>query len=587
MAGTFRTQYEQKKWDSLKAQEKAALTRVMSGQGKPQDFKALESLVAKYDALAGQIMKRVLRSIEDSVNKQLQEAKRGRQTEGREPLSEEETRQLMDQALDKAWSNQGPELVVIVEESIIKALREESQKNQTEFSRKLNEQIGPRQQFTLDDVVEYLTDPRVEAAKRRYFEEKLEEVQQNIDGIKDQLYALDDRVEKRAEVGALRAIRRYVSGESEQRAHPRVGRTPKEILNGQLATNQVHDQETTEAMDTMRKVEAIITEAVRNQDNTLEQIKRQLADLKESDSDRRRRVDRDADAYARRLNKDGTFGKRAKQAGGVGLLAGLGILGGKLLLSQLMGGRVWQELEKFFSSDNLRQFGRDFMEVLESVGKGIANYIANQFKDAQKKADEIADVKDNDPPEIRTAKLELAQAKAALSYQQEAETHPGAKDAAQRVVDERQKKLDDLQRLNQESLSGGKGKIGPPGGEFPDGPKSTIYPPGGAPPLAQELNPPPTNPIPAVTPRSNLLGTGSFGSDARLATASTTVNPVVRPTFTEPVTSGPTNAAAKTVSGGGSSGQAVGGAIPNIANLHYRPSIDGSMGMANVGMLFK
>lgn len=582
----FRTTYEQKKWDSLRAQEKTALTRVMSGQGKPQDFKALENLVAQYDALAGQIMKRVLRSIEESVNKQLDAERKHRGDSGQEPLTEEQTASLMEKALADAWDNQGPELVVIIEESIVKALREQEARTQSEFSKRLQEQLGPKQEFTLDDVVAHLTDPNKDLAQWRYMQRRFAEIKDSLKGLE----GLEDRLEERAETGALRAIRRYASGESEQTAHPRSGRTPKEVLNGMLASSQVPDEDKTEAANTARRFEAIVSESLRDQDMTLKDIRDRLDGLNMSDSDRRRQVDRDADAYSRRLKQNGTFGDRAKKSGGVGIMAGLGILGAKLLLSQLMGGRVWQELEKVFSSEGLKDLGTKFLSLLESAGKGIAKYIADQFTNAQAAAEARAGVKPSDPIDVRQSKMDVLKAEGAVEAKKAA-IAAGADPStvglagSEAVVEDEKKKLKSLQADHAASLSGASGKIGPPSGEWPSGPKSVMTPPSEVSYSPTVPNPPSTNPFPKPSGSNAGLGSGMFASNTAAITNSTTVNPVINPTLTPPVIGEGPSAGSGKGSPSANSSQAVGGAISNISNMQYRPSIDGSLGMVNVGML--
>lgn len=586
MAG-FRTTYEQRKWDSLKGQEKAALTRVMSGKGKPEDFKALESLVAKYDALAGQIMKRVLRSIEDSVNRQLNQQRTLRETYGDRPLSEEETRIIMDDALEAAWKEQGPELVVIVEESVVKALREQEQQTQNEFSKRLQEQLGPKQEFTIDDLVEYLTNPANQKARDAEWDRRMEQLYQQFDSIQDALYYMQDRIEARAEIGALRAIRRYVSGESEQRAYERTGRSPKDILNSQLASNQVHDQEKTETLNSARKFEQIIVDAIKNQDTTLQEIRDRLNNLKQSDSDRRRKDSERADAYSRSLKKNG-FGSRVAKAGGVGLMAGLGILGAKLLLSELMGGKVWQELSKFFSEGTIEDFAKRFLDLLETAGRAVADYIAKQFKDSADARDRQAGVRPDDNPAVAQARRDLLAAQSNLDYLKQ--NFPDMVDSQQKRVDQRKKELDELVDIQEENRKGSKGPIG----SVPTSGASGTPPAAAGGSTAPGSAPPPSGGLPEGTapgtpfPGSSTPAAGSsrplpapMSSPSGESSTSQSSSPPMSPA---PVAE-PPPPLTPVGSPSASTSQAVGGPIASAQNMRWRPNIDGTMPLINAGML--
>lgn len=592
----FRTNYESKKWSSLQARERASLTRITQGKGTADDFKAIQSLLSQYDNLAAQIMDRAIKAIDESVNARMDAIEKHRESKGKAPLTEAQVQSLIDTALKRAWDDQGPELVVIIEESMVKALNAQDLRLSTMFGQKLEEHLGPKSDVTLDDVVDYMQDPARELVENRVWNHRMEEIREQFRQLKD----IETRVADRAELAVKKALRRFFSGESEG-PEAATGRSPKNVLNAMLASYQVPDEDKTEAARDGRKFESIVEEAIQKQGVTLEQIHKTLSELQLSDSDRKQRFDEQAEAFWRKARASGTVGTKAKKAAGVGLMAGLGILGAKLLLSELMGGKVWEEMKKMFSDASIEKFTKAFIEMVEEAGKRIAQYIADQFKTAQNQAEKDAGVGDRDSVSMRDAKLATLQAQRRLDYQKQNGSPEDIK-AAEVDLAKKQKAQADLDAEEKDSLSGASGKVGPPMAPPTSIPGATQAASSATPPTAVSLGtgssqnsviPATTmaSPLPGrsqVTPVSN-LGSGNFGNGAPIRPNLTgmpiTGHHAVNPTLGNPIVAPAPDP--KTFSGSVAQAQSkgVGGAISSIQNMQYRPSSDGSLIITNIGMM--
>lgn len=610
MAG-FRSNQESQKWASLQAQEKLSLTRITQGKGTPQDFKQIQSVISQYDKLAGTIMDRALEAIDQAVNVRIAAITGDREHKSKPALTAQQTALLMDHALKQAWDQQGPELVVVVEESMVKALKDQDKRLDTMFGKKLQEHLGdPRdsEELTLEDIADLIKDPAREQVQNRIWAARMEEFRNTF----SHLTGLEDRVAARAELALKTALRRYFSGESEGPGPSLDSKNPKGYLKSRLASEQVHDQpgpgagaratlggstdDSTVHVDTSRKFEQIVEEAIEKQGITLEQIRETLADLHLSDSDRRARDEEQAEALVRAGALEGGFGDRtahAAKSGGVGLMAGLAILGAKLLLSEIMGGTVWEEIKKLFSANGIEDFGKKFLTMLESAGHSIADYIADQFKSTQEKQDQRIGVTAKDSDRFAEAKRKLYWADkqvevARASHRPESEMGPllanqkAAQDYASTVQLE-----EGESRQNLETEGQGRGHVGPP---------EIAGAPNGGPTTSASTSNTPANLMgngtsSATGSATPALGTGMMdpltggGRGVSLTSSNVVVNSSVRTNMTAPVT-GPAPATGATpVAGNKKMSQAAGGSIASITNMCYRPSIDGSMGMANVGMM--
>lgn len=118
---SFRTAYEQKKWDSIGRSEKAALDRMGRGEGTPDDVKALQQMIVRFHSLVTETFRASVWTLNRSAEQRIQRIVDDRERKGKEPLDENAFATLLDLALHRAWLDQGSEIAVLLESELEKS----------------------------------------------------------------------------------------------------------------------------------------------------------------------------------------------------------------------------------------------------------------------------------------------------------------------------------------------------------------------------------------------------------------------------------------------------------------------------------
>ena len=113
MAG-FRTEYEQKKWDSIEAEQNFPFKKMLSGIATPEDLKRAQTLLAKYNKLASDVFNMGLQAMQkvatDKVGKISARASRSGRPLGRVALEN-----LYTRVLQREQAKQLPEIAKSVQ----------------------------------------------------------------------------------------------------------------------------------------------------------------------------------------------------------------------------------------------------------------------------------------------------------------------------------------------------------------------------------------------------------------------------------------------------------------------------------------
>ncbi|QRE00343.1 hypothetical protein [Burkholderia phage BCSR5] len=144
--GQFKTAKEEQKWRQLEAASESSLEKIMKGEGKPADFDRLGATLKKYDLLAARIFEQGLESMNEAADILLAKIAADRAKKGKEPLTEEQTAKLFEQALDRQFKEFGPDLVETVDSILdrkLEAQDERTEKSMTSHFDKFREFMKP------------------------------------------------------------------------------------------------------------------------------------------------------------------------------------------------------------------------------------------------------------------------------------------------------------------------------------------------------------------------------------------------------------------------------------------------------------
>jgi len=113
MAG-FRTEYEQKKWDSLEASQNFPFKKMLSGIATPEDLKRAQTLLAKYNKLAADVFSMGLQSLQKAAEGKVEKIA-ARASRAAKPLGRVALENLYTRVLQKEQAKQLPEIVKSVQ----------------------------------------------------------------------------------------------------------------------------------------------------------------------------------------------------------------------------------------------------------------------------------------------------------------------------------------------------------------------------------------------------------------------------------------------------------------------------------------
>ena len=319
----FRTLYESKKWNEISGMEKAALTRMSTGNATVDDVRAIQHLISQYQNLVSSTFRSGLRALSVTAEQRVQRVAEHRAELGKDPLSEEQFNRLLGLALDKAWFEQGPELAVLLESEL-----EKSRSAQTKDFESL-----------LDAKFEFYR-PRKEP------EERVQEVSNEL----NEAWGADEE---------------------------------PSLLERSLSKQ---DEDMSEDSDLNVPLSAKLIEQANESSNVTQDLADELADLTNPD----KQEDREDSKIKKwwRAFKDKMPSVKGKARG---IMAGLAILLGRLLVTELMGGKLWSHIQEFFAWDHIKKMGSEFTDMasglMEKGWKTVSEYLSFEkinklFKDA-------------------------------------------------------------------------------------------------------------------------------------------------------------------------------------------------------------
>lgn len=310
----FRTAYEQKKWNEISGMEKAALSRMASGEATVDDLRAVQGLIANYQSLVTSTFRSGLRALSITAEQRVQKIVDHRESLGKPPLDEEQFNRLLSLALDKAWFDQGPELAVLIESELEKSRTTQNKDFESLLEEKLT-QHRPKSPEEDDERLKELGD----AVSRAW--------------------ADDDQ--------------------------------PSTVLGKSLAD---HQDDPDEGMLNIPLSEKLINEA-----NESAQITRDIADELADITNEDKREEREDSKIKRwwRALKDKMPSVKGKARG---VMTGLAVLLGKLLVTELMGGKLWSRIQEFFAWDNIKKIGSELADfgssLMDRGWKALESYLS-------------------------------------------------------------------------------------------------------------------------------------------------------------------------------------------------------------------
>lgn len=116
MAG-FRTEYEQKKWDSLEAEQNFPFKKMLAGIATPEDLKRAQSLLAKYNKLAGEVFNMGLQAMQKAASNKVEKIS-ARASRSGKPLGRVALENLYTKILQREQQKQLPEIAKAVKDII-------------------------------------------------------------------------------------------------------------------------------------------------------------------------------------------------------------------------------------------------------------------------------------------------------------------------------------------------------------------------------------------------------------------------------------------------------------------------------------
>ncbi len=391
---TFRSAEEQTKWDALAKSEKASWDRIKNGAGTQQDFKAISQLVGRQQTLASTIFTRAIQSIETAADARVKSITEHREKKGKPPLDEQQAQRLIEKAIQHGWDDQGPELVVVIEESVIKALDKQTKTIRDLFDAATKEQIKSAEEAT-QSIIQKAKGPG--APK----------------GLADALKAegitlppLRNRADIQARAGVNKLLQEYMglqipgyrpgtaskypsklasqySGLGSARITPN-----NPVANVQAITGQAQaqaDQGTTANGETASTVQKKIEENIDLENEALKDLTDPQKRLKQNKKDSEGWL-KGVWSKLRSFLSLNNESKGGAKSGAHGLLGGLLGIAGMLGINALTGGTALTSLYNFLSSQGLKDHAQEFVDYLETDLKklmaDIPTYIENAIKNA-------------------------------------------------------------------------------------------------------------------------------------------------------------------------------------------------------------
>lgn len=339
---TFRTSYEQQKWDRLTSEAQQALDNLSKGVTTMEDLKRASALIAKYQSLASTVFATGIKAIEDSAKAQVQAIQEQMEKEGKS-LTEERLTELLDEAVEEGWAENGVELTALLEE-MIKAGFEDQEKSVSKIDQLLNQYLP---ELVTRDYMATLNvgkEPEKEpsAIKRTLVKSALKEAINEA--------ANDDNGGQQQRSAVASTLSNYATKAANDSnivaLAPDVQEDLKEVLEDQ------------------HRIKEDITEAVTRNTKT---------DPKEEE--------KKANVWLRAWNTSSktasTVGRsiRSKRGALLGAITGLLALGGRALLAELTGGKVSSVIDKYLDPDQLKIAFTDFWQDVKRHGRSIVDYI--------------------------------------------------------------------------------------------------------------------------------------------------------------------------------------------------------------------
>ena len=373
---TFKSDYEKSKWKGLESSETASLDRLKTGLATPQDIKRLQVLISKYNSLATKLFMAGVQGIEISAKSRVDKVSKDRVAKGKTPLDVDTASRLLAIATNKAWDEQGTELVVIIEESIEKALKEQDTRTSSMFDAVLNKYSlnNPLGGLADSENPENIQDTgKPTSLLSKQIDKEMTEVKNNqhdtLDAI-NKLYSIPNGISKLGGIfGKINSFFSSKDAQSNNNAY-----NPKDFLKSKLASEMVHDV----PISTSPKFEATVENSLKEESKTNTRIQSILDAL--SNPSKKKELEEDkASSWWRKLKEYSGEKLGIGKKIGIGLGAGLMVLLGKLLVTELLGGHLWEKIKTFLSSDEVKEFAHEFLAYIESGGKAIATPIADKL----------------------------------------------------------------------------------------------------------------------------------------------------------------------------------------------------------------
>ncbi len=449
----FNTSQAQNRWNNLAKGDQATLEKIMRGQGNMQDFRKIQSLIGRYDRLASSIFNQAVKALEVAAKTRVDDVAARRADRGK-PLTDERISELLDIANKKAFDDAGPELVVIIEESMASQLEKQDARLDSIFAQRLRESIPDQEE--LEKQLDQIQDQgAVDEEEKRWnarvaeFKTWMGEQLKRFDGI-------EERVEQRAGF----AVRQALNGWKLSNAS---APSPEE-------SRQAHaDEATATAFVGTEDRGPVVGSA--NKSYTDEQLGRigdSLASIAEQGDDDEEQ--KKANTWWRSFKSTiGDFGSRTKDAlkafGGSGLLGSLAKIVGTVLVAELLGGKVFEKIGEFLSSGKLQEWGGQFLKFITDNAKKLTDWVVGQFKSAREQRDVDAGVAEGDSEALVEAKRDLLVQQKQLEHgSQYWGTTPEdnaklVKEAKERIA-KQQQKVDELEKQQADEKAASSGKVG-------------------------------------------------------------------------------------------------------------------------------
>lgn len=339
---TFRTSYEQRKWDNLTSEARQALENLSKGVTTMEDLKKASSLISKYQKLASSVFAVGIKAIEDSAKAQVLAIQEQMEKEGKAPLTEERLTELLDKAVEEGWSENGVELTALLEE-LIKAGFEDQEKSVSKIDQLLNQYLP---ELVTRDYMESVNRPTSDKSEKEPSAIKRALLKESI---KDAIEEVADDKQKKSRSAVASTINGYSAAAAND---PSVVALPPDV-----------QEDLKEVLEDQHRIKENLDETVK---------KTTKADPKEEE----KKANIWLRAWKASSRTATAVGRSLKSRNGVlGALTGLLALGGRALLAELTGGKISNVIDKYLDPDKLKIAFADFWQIVKRNGRSIVDYI--------------------------------------------------------------------------------------------------------------------------------------------------------------------------------------------------------------------